>query len=156
MLRDWMNAADFMIWVNSCIAQTFNLYLCKSSGMISRDQFPKWCLYLLKQQAPNCSVTQLMVTTNYTRNPSRLYLIDNEIHEGFVRITSVWFYGTLWSVWNYYVLDFREICTWDVHEKLLVASRPLVHNNEMGSRKQFAYFTSDYQSYANQRLVVEI
>ena len=32
----------------------------------------------------------------------------------------------------------------------------LWYNNEIGSRKQFVYFTSDYQSYANQRLVVKI
>ena len=72
---------------------TVNLFSFKSSFMISHDRFPKRCLFLLKQHAPNCSVTQLMVTKNYTRNPTRLYFINNEIHEGFVRITFIPFYN---------------------------------------------------------------
>ena len=53
-------------------------------------------------------------------------------------------------------LDFWETCTWDVHEKIPMALRPLVYSNEMGRRQQFVYFTSDYQSYSKQRLAVKI
>ena len=58
-------------------------------------------------------------------------------------------YGTVISS----ILDW-EASTWDVHEKIPMASRHLVYNNEMGRRKQFVYFTSDYQS-CHQRLVVK-